>query len=117
MYKKRLYACLLGGVIAAVVCIIGRQLFFGNPSITWDTIAYTMLNRVLLGFVIAVSGWKINRFSHGAFLGLIVTLSVSLGFLISDPIRFLLYTSAGVIYGVFIEWLSTDLFKAPMKAG
>jgi len=117
VYKKRLLTCLLGGAIAAVLCIVGRQLFFGNPPITWDTIAYTMLNRFLLGFIIAMSGWRINHLFHGAIIGLIVSISVSLGFLFSDPFRFLLYTSAGVLYGVLIEWVSTDLLKAPMKTG
>ena len=117
MYKRRLSICLAGGAISAVICIIGRQLFFGNPPITWDTVAYTMINRLLLGFVIAVSGWKIKHLSHGAIIGFVVSFSVSLGFLFSDPFRCLIYTAAGVAYGMLIEWASTDLFKAPMKTG
>ena len=117
MYRRRLLACLLGGVIAAVICLAGRQVVFGSPPVTWDTVAATMANRMLLGFVIAISGWRINRFAHGALIGLIVSLTVSIGFLFSEPFRFLLYTTAGVAYGVLIEWLSTDLFKAPIKAG
>jgi len=117
MYQRRLLVCMLGGVIAAAVCLVGRQVFFGSPPITWDTVAGTMANRVLLGFVIAISGWRINHFAHGALIGLIVSLTASIGFLLSEPFRFLLYTTAGVVYGILIEWLSTDLFKAPIKAG
>jgi hypothetical protein len=117
MNNRRFIVCLLGGIIAAGVCLAGRQIFFGNPVITWDTVANTMANRVLLGFVIALSGWRINHLAHGAILGLLVSFSVSLGFLLSDPIRFLLFTSAGILYGFAIEWVSTDVVKAPMRAG
>jgi len=117
MYMKRLILCLVGGIVAAGLCLTGRQIFFGNPVITWDTVAYTMANRVLLGFVIALSGWRINYLAHGAILGLLVSFSVSLGFLLSDPIRFLLFTSAGVFYGLAIEWVSTKIFSAHMRVG
>ena len=116
MYSKRLFACLFGGVIAAVVCLIGRQILFGFPPILWENIAYTMANRVLLGFVIAISCWRIHYLIHGAILGLILSLSVSIGFLPGEVFGFYLYTTAGIFYGVFIEWLSTVVFKAPMKA-
>ena len=117
MYKKRFIVCVFGGLIAAGICLTGRQILFGAPEITWETVAYTMANRVLLGFVIALSGWRINHFAHGAILGFIVSFSVSIGFLFSDPIRFALYTCAGILYGLLIEWFSTDIFKAPMRAG
>jgi len=115
MYKRRLVVCLVGGVVAAGICLAGRQIFFGALPITWDTIAYTVLNRVLLGLVIALSGWRINHYGHGAIVGLIVSFSVSLGFMFSDPVRFAAYTTAGALYGLLIEWLSTNIFKAPMR--
>ena len=116
MYQKRLLACILGGVLSAIICIVGRQIIFGFPEITWENIAATVANRLLLGFVIGISCWRINYLLHGAILGLILSLSVSIGFLPSNLLGFLLYTSAGILYGIFIEWLSTDVFKAPMRA-
>ena len=116
MYRRRFIVCLVGGVVAAGVCLAGRQILFGAPPITWDTVAYTVLNRVLLGFVIALSGWKIHHYGHGAIVGLLVSFSVSLGFMFGDPVRFVAYTSAGALYGLLIEWFSTDVFKAPMRA-
>ena len=116
MYKKRFIVCLIGGVVAAGLCLAGRQILFGAPAITWDAIAYTMLNRVLLGFAIALSGWRINHYAHGAILGFVVSFSVSFGFLLSDPVHFAAYTVAGVVYELLIEWFSTDVFKAPMRA-
>ena len=116
MYQKRLLACMLGGVLSAIRCIAGRQIIFGFPEITWENIAATVANRLLLGFVIGISCWRINYLLHGAILGLILSLSVSIGFLPSNLLGFFLYTSAGILYGIFIEWLSTDVFKAPMRA-
>lgn len=114
MVSKRLWVCLSGGVIAAVMCIVGRQIVFGYPEITWDAVAATVANRLLLGFIIGISGWRINHFLHGALLGLILSLSVSIGFLPGNSLGFALFTIAGVFYGILIAWLATDLFKAPM---
>ena len=116
MNKKRLQVCLLGGVISAVICFIGRQIFFGSPEIIWETIAATVANRILIGFVIGISFLRINYLLHGAILGLILSLSVSIGFLSTNLLGFFLFTIAGILYGLFIEWLSTDVFKKPMGA-
>lgn len=114
MFKRRLWVCILGGGIAAVFCLVGRQIIFGFPEILWENIAATVANRLLLGFVIGISGWRINYLLHGAVLGLILSLSVSIGFIADDLLGFFLYTAAGVLYGVMIEWLATVVFKAPM---
>ena len=116
MYKRRLFACMLGGVISAVFCLIGRQIIYGFPDILWENIAATVANRLLLGFVIGISGWRINYLLHGAILGLVLSISVSIGFLPGDILGFTLFTSAGIIYGFMIEWITTNVFKAPMKA-
>lgn len=107
--------CLLGGAVAGGICLSGRQLLFGSSPITSEAVAYTVLNRALLGFVIAVSSRRIHHCVHGALFGLVVSLSVSLGFLLSDPLGFAAYTLAGVLYGLLIEWFATDVFRAPMR--
>lgn len=114
MYPKRLSVCLLGGMISAVICFIGGQVIHGWPAITWHAVAVTLANRLLLGFVIGISSWHINYLLHGAILGLLVSLTVSIGFLPTGFIDLLIYTSAGVLYGIFIEFLSTRVFRAPM---
>jgi len=106
--------CILGGVLAAIICLFGSQIIFNFPPITWDTVAATMANRLLLGFIIGISGWRINYLLHGAILGLIVSLSVSIGFLPGNVLGFFLFTAAGIFYGFLIEWLSTVAFKVPM---
>jgi hypothetical protein len=115
MNKRRLWACLLGGAIAAVVCFVGYEILFGFPPVTFASVAGTIANRLLLGFAIAVSGWRLPHLLHGGIMGLLFSLSVSIAF-VADPFRFFAFTGAGVLYGVFIEWLSSDVFKAPMKS-
>jgi len=115
MYRKRLWICILGGVISAAVCLIGSRIIFGFTAVTWEDLAATVANRLLLGFALGISCWRISHFLHGAVLGFIFSLSVSIGFISDNLLGFFLYTTAGIIYGVFIEWLATDLFKVPMK--
>jgi hypothetical protein len=115
MNKKRLLICMLGGVISALICLAGSQIIFGFPPIAWKTISITVANRLLLGFAIGISGWGIHYLFHGAILGLAFSLSVSIGFLPQDLLPFVLYTFAGILYGTFIEWLATDVCKAPMN--
>ncbi len=111
--KNRILACLLGGVISACICLAGSQIIFGFPKIKWSTISMTVANRLLLGFVIGISRWNIKHHLHGALLGLILSLTVSIGFLPAEVLKLILYTGAGIFYGVMIDWLATDVFKAP----
>ena len=112
MNKNRILTCILGGVISACICLAGSQIIFGFPGITWETVSMTVANRLLLGFVIGISSWRLKYHLHGASLGLILSLTVSVGFLPGDILKFFLYTGAGVLYGIFIDWLATDVFKA-----
>ena len=113
MNTKRVLICIFGGAISAVFCVLGRQVIYGFSEITMQTVAHTVANRLLLGFVIGISCWRINHLVHGAILGFLFSLSVSIGYLPDGQIDFVAYTLAGTFYGVFIEWLSTDLFSAP----
>lgn len=115
MYRKRLLVCTFGGLLSAAICLVLKQLAFGFPEITWEVISVTMANRVLLGFIIGISCWGVNYLFHGAMLGLIVSLSVSIGFLPDNIFGLFVYTLFGTLYGIMIEWLSTKVFKAPMR--
>lgn len=115
MNYKRFLICMLGGVLSAVICLVGKQIVYGFPEITSEAIAVTMANRILLGITIGISCWSLNYILHGAMLGLIISLSVSIGFLPANIFGFFLYTSAGIVYGIMIEWLATIVFKSPMR--
>ena len=117
MYRKRLGFCLLGGIISAVICLTGRQLLFDFPEVTWNVLAMTIANRIFLGLVIGISAWRMNHLLHGALLGLLSSLTVSIGFLFGEMTSFFLYTGAGILYGILIEWLATDLLRAPIQSG
>lgn len=71
-------------------------------------------NRILIGFVIGISAWRIHYLLHGALMGLIVTLSTSLGILVQSISGFLMFTIAGIVYGFLIELFATKIFKAKM---
>lgn len=116
MNTKRVLTCIFGGAVSAVFCLLGRQVIYGFTGITMQTIAHTVANRLLLGFVIAISSWGINHLVHGALLGFLFSVSVSIGYLPDSLVDFVAYTLAGTFYGVLIEWLSTDLFSAPKSA-
>lgn len=115
MAQKRIQVCILGGIISACICLVGSQVIFGFPDITWSTVSTTIANRLLLGFVIGISSWRVKGHLHGALLGLILSLTVSIGFLPGDILKFFLYTGAGIFYGIMIDWLATDIFKAGKK--
>ncbi len=112
MSNNRILTCMLGGVISACICLVGIQIIFGFPGITWSTVSTTIANRLLLGFVIGISSWRIKHHLHGALLGLILSLTVSIGFLPEEILKFSLYTGAGIFYGILIDWLATDIFKS-----
>ena len=115
MYLKRLRRCILGGVISALICTLGSQILLDFPPMTLNSMASTIANRLLLGFVIGISSWGVNYLLHGAVIGFIVSITVSIGFLPADSTSFVLFTIAGALYGVMIEFLSTVVFKSPMK--
>lgn len=118
MSFKRVLICLIGGVVAGILCVLGMK-SGGNVALSSAIIAGGIGNRILIGLVIALSQWKINYLLHGAVIGLIVTLSSSVVILAESPEAgmkgFLLYTIAGVVWGLLIELFATKVFKAPMK--
>ncbi len=114
MNIKRVIICVIGGIIAAAICI-GGMATGGRVELTGVIIATGIGNRVLIGVVIGISGWRINYLLHGALIGFLVTLSSSVGILFNSMQGFAMYTAAGIIYGVLIEFFATKVFKAPMS--
>ena len=113
MNVKRVVICIIGGMIAAAICI-GGMASSGRTELTAMVIASGIGNRILIGFVIGISNWRINYLLHGALIGFMVTLSSSIGILFTSTQGFLLYTAAGIVYGLLIELCATKVFNAPM---
>jgi len=66
----------------------------------------------MLGFIIGISSLKMNFLLHGALIGLLVSLITSIPFLEGGIIGFLLFTTAGIFYGILIELFATKIFKS-----
>jgi hypothetical protein len=113
MNVKRLVICVIGGMVAAAICI-GGMAAGGQVALTPMLVASGIGNRVLIGFVIGISRWKMPYLLHGALIGFLVTLSSSVGILFANVQGFLMYTVAGTVYGLLIEFFATKVFKAPM---
>ena len=86
----------------------------GSADISDMALISSIGNRILIGFVIGISAWRIHYLWHGALMGLIVTLSISIGILLDSVAGFLTFTVAGLIYGFLIELFATKIFKAKM---
>ncbi|MBW2030194.1 MAG: hypothetical protein JRJ03_12070 [Deltaproteobacteria bacterium] len=71
-------------------------------------------NRILIGFVIGISSWRIHYMVHGALMGLIVTFSMSVGILSQSITGFVRFTVAGIIFGFLIDLFATKVFRAGM---
>jgi hypothetical protein len=117
MDKRRLGACLLGGVLAALICVSGGYLRGAITTLSPFVLAASIANRMLIAFVIAVSHWRLPHLLHGGVVGLLVSLVTSISFIGADGLTFVLYTAAGIFYGVMIEFIASVLFKAPAKCG
>jgi hypothetical protein len=39
MSSKRLWACIIGGAVSAVICVAGYEILFGFPPVTIEKIA------------------------------------------------------------------------------
>lgn len=111
MKRKRLLICTIGGVLAGLICLTGGYLTGNIPELDFYTVAPVFFNRIMLGLIIGISCLKINYLLHGAILGLLVSLITSIQFLESGTSGFLLFTLAGIIYGVLIEIFSTKIFR------
>lgn len=110
---KRYIICLIGGFITAGICV-GGMISGGRVEVTTPILLASIGNRVLIGFVLGISGWKIHWVWHGLMVGLIVTPSSSL-VILPDMTGFLMYTIAGMIYGLMIEFIASKIFKAPVQ--
>jgi hypothetical protein len=113
MNIKRVVICTIGGMIAAAICI-GGMASGGRVELTTMVVASGIGNRILIGFVIGISNWRIHYLLHGALIGLLVTLSSSIGIALTNMQGFLLYMTAGIVYGILIELCATKIFKSPM---
>lgn len=118
MSFKRLYLATLMGILAGVVCVL---LSTSNGPLPYKLIASIFTGRVLIGFVIGISAWKMPWALHGILMGLIVGLPGAFGAMSSATAQFgkwemfLISLVMGIIYGFVIELVTSVIFKARQK--
>ncbi len=98
------------GFVFGVVCWLLAS--SGQPSMPAGMAWSIIFSRVLIGFVIGISAWKINYMLHGIILGFIVSIPMALGSLSFQGIKIFLGTLImGIIYGFLIELIVHLIIK------
>ena len=112
---KKLTKRIIVATIAGILCGIWNYYntaVLGKMEIPLAMIISMVGSFGLIGFMIGVSSLKLKWIWHGAFLGFIGTLPVSLpAILLGTPEPFLILSLTGIFYGVIIELFTTVIFK------
>ena len=113
MNTKRLAVATASGVLMGVICYLGGR--FGlKDQITTPMLAYILVNRTLIGFVIGLSSLRMRWALHGAMMGVLVGLPFAVGCLL-EPENVATAIAAlilGAVYGFLIELLTSVVFGA-----
>ncbi len=117
MTAKRFYIAVLMGIILGIIaCLIAGGV--SPDPLAKKVLANIFVSRVLIGFVIGISAWKMGWFLHGVLMGLIVGLPFSLSAMAMQVPGmgkwgiFFLTCALGVVYGFIIELVTSVFFKA-----
>ncbi len=109
---KRLLMATIFGLISGFVC---WGLASSGGPMAWYQAVAIILSRTLIGFTIGISVFKMKWWLHGMLIGAIVSLPGSFfGFYVPGKEMFIFFGTfvMGIIYGFFIELLTTVIFKA-----
>ena len=107
--KKRIVIASILGFVCGIICLLLSKYAAGNV-LSKHIILNGLFNRTLMGFVIATSAITWKPAARGALLGFLV--SVTFAILNPTPIPPIV---AGTIYGILIDVLTTNVFKATGK--
>jgi len=114
-YWKRIGIAFLFGGIAGLLCFLG-SILLGIP-LDPLRILFIFVNRILIGFVIGISGLeRIEWYYHGILIGFIVGLPFFIFDIIMgvDLIVILGLPVINCLFGLMIEFFSTVILKAPI---
>ncbi len=121
--KKRILIATVCGLLCGIFCItadieagLAKNI---AQQLPWPAVGEILCNRSLLGFVIGISCLSLPHWSvHGIVIGFTVSLPLAFSCLMTpqDPVKlFSLTLLFGMLYGVFVEFVTTVLFKAPQR--
>jgi len=105
--KRVLVTTILGFIFGIISYLFTR----GAEGMTCELIWALSLTGPVLGFIIGISGWKINFVIHGLILGAIVYFPIAL---ISTP--FLRYWLLGIVFGGLIEIIEHFIIRETKPA-
>ena len=109
---KRIIIATILGLIAGIICYMGSKSSAPveyNLAMTMETI----FNRMIIGFLIGVSGWKMQWAIHGIIMGFIGGAPLWLSSYQGGMNALIIMLVASVVWGFLIELITTKAFKAP----
>lgn len=114
---KRILIATFFGLVAGVICASGA--FLGHVfAFSYAALAFTLLNRAIMGFVIGISGLKLRWGWNGFFLGIIVgsIFSYYLHMKVGPSYLPLINLFVNGLFGLMIEFFTTVVFREPAFA-
>jgi len=112
---KRIIIATILGLIAGILCYMGSKSSARveyNIAMTMETI----FNRMVIGFLIGVSGWKMKWALHGIIMGFIGGAPLWLASIQGGITALIIMLVASIVWGFLIELIVTKVFKAPQLA-
>jgi hypothetical protein len=118
MSYKRLIITTIFGVISGFICFYLAS--SGGNELGIILALNIILGRTLIGVAIGISNLKMKHWSlHGAVMGLVFGLPAAFGAMLGPEtpefphsMMFIWTFVMGIIYGVFIEFFTTVIFRA-----
>lgn len=111
---KRILIATAFGFAVGVICYLGGR--FGlKHQISPTMIAYILVNRTLIGFVIGISALRLSWPVHGIVIGLITGLPFALGCLLepNNEATAIAAFILGAAYGLIVEVFTSVVFRSP----
>ena len=116
--NKRIRIATLMGLVCGLFCWLGGIYALGNEYTNWQ-VFYILFHRTLMGFVIGISALRLNWAANGLLLGLLVGTPFALYEQITKDFFgyadwvIIALIPIGAVYGLFIEYMTTKVFKTP----
>ncbi len=111
MNTKRIVIASALGFMFGIICLMLDR-FVGTGRIS---IPSALFNRTLMGSVIGTTGVTANAWLRGGIYGLLLSVGPALAGAFAPP-TLVPYCVAGTIYGVLIDGLTSQAFKARVAA-
>ena len=121
--KKRIIVATICGLLTGIFCIVAdieaglaKNVAEQLPP---PAIGEILCNRTLIGFAIGISALTLGHWLlHGVVMGFLFSTPLAFSCLLTPqyPVKlFILTLVFGMIYGVFIEFMTSFVFKARTK--